>query len=158
MQHVLGFGTLWSGPPDFPTTLLQAPSTSNPVYLGAAARAQYVAAGGTSASGVPVEGGTSVGTSNSHWRESVFNTELMTGFLNGSSQPLSKISIGALADLGYTVSYSASDAFVVPSPGALRLAPSAIDTTIQEQLIRPRIKVDGSGRVTAVLRTVPAPK
>lgn len=152
MQHVLGFGTLWFGPPDFPTSLLASAGTADPAYVGTAARAQYVAAGGSPASGVPVEGGAAPGTSNSHWRETVFGTELMTGFLNGSSQPFSKISIGALADLGYSVSYAASDAFVVPGSAALRSNPGAAsETTVNEELIRPRFKVDGRGNVTTIL-------
>lgn len=35
----------------------------------------------------------------------------MTGFLSGSSQPLSPITLAALEDLGYNVDYSAADKF-----------------------------------------------
>ena len=41
------------------------------------------------------------GTRLSHWRESVLNNELMTGFLNLGENPLSRITAGSMRDLGY---------------------------------------------------------
>jgi len=35
----------------------------------------------------------------------------MTGYLSGTSQPLSRITIGSLKDLGYSVDYSVADPF-----------------------------------------------
>ena len=56
------------------------------------------------------------GTALSHWRESVFTNELMTGWAGpGTSLPLSTVTIGSLADLGYTVNYAAADPFIPAS-------------------------------------------
>src|SRR5258708_39129929 len=39
----------------------------------------------------------------SHFRESVFGNEVMTGYLNNGANPLSRVTIASLADLGYQV-------------------------------------------------------
>lgn len=54
------------------------------------------------------------GTANAHWEEDVFQNELMTGFLNFGSNPVSTVTLGALQDLGYSVNYSAAT-YVRPS-------------------------------------------
>ena len=51
------------------------------------------------------------GTRNSHWKESTFRTELMTGYA-GAVNPLSRLSIEGLADLGYTVDPTVADAIL----------------------------------------------
>lgn len=112
MGHVLGIGTLWNRPPNkflngaggrFPETmalkqynfLLQARKNPSPKAIG-----------------VPVEGSSApVGTRDGHWRESTFGDEIMTGYLSGSFQPLSAVTIASLADLGYEVNLSARDSF-----------------------------------------------
>jgi len=109
MGHVLGIGSLWS------TLGLVAagPGVNNPVFTGANAVREFRSVfGGTGQ--VPIENGGGVGTVGGHWRESVFDRELMTGFIDGNSDPLSRITIGSLQDLGYTVNYSAADAYSKP--------------------------------------------
>jgi hypothetical protein len=113
MGHILGIGTLWE---DF--GLLSGAGTSNPIFTGANATAQYNQIYGTSAHGVPVEAGGGSGTADSHWRETVFTNELMTGWAGpGSNLPLSRITVGSLADLGYTVNYATADAYTPTSSG-----------------------------------------
>ena len=53
------------------------------------------------------------GTEDAHWRESVFDREIMTGFTEavGIDQPLSRVSIAAMADLGYEVDLAAADSY-----------------------------------------------
>ena len=63
---------------------------------------------GTSPYVSPVCGG---GTVNGHWREVVLGNELMTGYLNAGSNPLSIASIAAQGDIGYTVNYAAADTY-----------------------------------------------
>jgi hypothetical protein len=58
------------------------------------------------------------GTADAHWRESTFGNELMTGYVNLNGMPLSAITVGSLADLGYEVNPLAADPYRVPS-GAL---------------------------------------
>jgi hypothetical protein len=114
MMHVLGVGTLWAS-----HALIADTNTANPRYLGAQARAGCIAVGGSvpCANHVPVEGNSEpVGTRDSHWRESTFNQEMMTGFLDPNT-PISAITMGALKDLGFTVDDSQVDAYTVPTSG-----------------------------------------
>ncbi len=57
-----------------------------------------------------------VGSAGSHWRESVFDTELMTSLAEntGTAMPISRITVGQFADLGYVVNYAAADAYTKP--------------------------------------------
>jgi hypothetical protein len=132
MMHVLGFGAFW-GPSD--KNLLINDSTpaisSTAAYVGAggvagckALRALVV----TCASSVPVEG-TQGGpaTLYTHWRESTFNNELMTGFIQQGSNPLSVMSIRSLEDLNYTVNPAAADPYTLPAGVSLRAAFNADD-------------------------------
>jgi hypothetical protein len=119
MGHVLGIGTIWED-----LGLLSGAGGSNPIFTGANATAAYNQIFGTSARGVPVENSGGSGTRDSHWRESILTNELMTGWVNGSSSlPLSRITIGSLADIGYTVNYAAADLFT-PSSSQLAAARS----------------------------------
>ena len=111
MGHVLGIGTLWED-----LGLLAGARTANPRFTGSQAVAAYNSIFGRSAAGVPVEAGGGPGTRDSHWRESVFRRELMTGWVGpGSNMPLSRITVGSLADIGYTVNMAAADPFVPPA-------------------------------------------
>src|SRR6202008_4628598 len=88
--------------------------TTDTFFSGAQAIAGFNAIGGASYTGgqkVPVENIGGSGTANVHWRESVLRNELMTGFVNQGSNPLSVMTIGSLADLGYTVSTGSADPF-----------------------------------------------
>lgn len=44
----------------------------------------------------------------------------MTGFINPGSNPLSRMSIQALQDLGYTVNVGAADSYTLPTGRRLR--------------------------------------
>lgn len=115
MAHVLGFGTLW----EYHGLLRDAAETStSPAdthFAGAKAAEKFDEAGGAAYSGnkVPVENRYGVGTRNVHWRESVFDDELLTGLIDvGRPNPLSAVTIAALEDLGYLqVGYAEADAF-----------------------------------------------
>lgn len=96
MGHVLGIGTLW----DFERDLNQG-TTDDPYFVGKYAGIHWNAAGGSGL--LPIENMGGQGTANSHWRETVLENELMTGFLNLGVNPLSRITAGSLRDLGYGV-------------------------------------------------------
>ena len=66
---------------------------------------------------MPVEGeGTcNDGTRDGHWSEAVMGNELMTGFINSGSNPLSAMTGASLRDLGYVVNDVPSDPYTVPS-------------------------------------------
>jgi len=109
MGHVLGIGTIWQS-----SGLLTGFGGSNPLFIGAAAVTEYNALFGTNVTGVPVESGGGPGTAYGHWSETVFENELMTGYLSGSTQPISRVTVASLQDLGYTVNLAAADAYTPP--------------------------------------------
>ena len=154
MGHVLGIGIapgvglLWDGflvPSDCSATSV------DPYFNGAYAQAAFNAAGGTGYTGnkVPVEDTGLEGTICGHWRESVFDTELMTGWINGVTNPLSAITVASLADIGYTVDASGADSYTLPSPTAMALRTGGI--AVNNDIRRgPLYLLDEQGRVTVI--------
>ena len=144
MLHVVGIGTIWGSTE---LNLLSGGGGPDPFFTGAGARAQYVALGGNPAlSGVPGENTGSAGTRDGPWRESLFGRELMTGWLNaGVANPLSRISIAALGDFGYTVDLAAADAYTV-SP-ALRASAALAVPISHSTILHARFAVDAAGRI-----------
>lgn len=111
MGHVLGIGTLWER-----MGLLEGAGTANPRFTGANAMREFAALiGSDTPTPVPVENRGGVGTREGHWREAVLANELMTGFLNVGPNPLSRVTAGALQDLGYQVNLTAAEDFELPS-------------------------------------------
>jgi hypothetical protein len=129
MLHVVGFGTTWDAtarPPPL-VSLIDGEGGPTPTFTGAIAVTAYHDVGGPASTPVPVEGcstvgtpsGCGAGTRDSHWTETVFQTELMTGWIDPVSNPLSRVTIGSLEDLGYQVNMSAADAYTLPVAAAL---------------------------------------
>lgn len=94
MGHVLGIGTLWN----YYRQLKQGPA-SDPYFSGKMANNFWKAEGGTNF--LPIENKGGPGTAGGHWRESLLRNELMTGYINYGVNPLSRITAGSLADMGY---------------------------------------------------------
>jgi hypothetical protein len=59
---------------------------------------------------IPVETDGGSGTACSHWDEYYLRGEVMSGYLSGGME-LSRMTIGALEDLGYDVDYAGADNF-----------------------------------------------
>ncbi len=136
MMHVLGFGIFWDdavndpNDEDFPFEFLEQPSDdSHPEhtpgmtdthFIGPEATDRFLAIGGNLYTGgeiVPVENDTiqfSSGSLDGHWREGVFDEELMSTQLNVPTNPVSVVTIGQFEDLGYTVDYGAADSYTLP--------------------------------------------
>jgi hypothetical protein len=124
MLHTLGVGTIWTLKGQ-----LSGKDTPDSRFTGAGATAACNEAGGTTgcAGGVKVENcqvapftapNCGAGTVNSHWQESIFVRELMTGFAERTlPMPYSKITIQSLADNGYSANVFAADPYTVPAPG-----------------------------------------
>lgn len=156
MGHVLGFGTLWG--PDFFDLLVDpadpdTPALEDPHFTGAQALAAFDAAGGTAyaSAKVPVMDVGGPGTINSHWRDEVFDPELMTGFLNNGFNPLSAISVRSLQDLGYTVSVADADPFTLTP--AFRIAGQRRGRQLIDDIISDPIRrITTDGRVVGVIR------
>ena len=111
MGHCIGIGTIWST-----EGLLQGEGTANPVFIGVNAMREWgVLSNAPGPMPVPVANTGGPGTREGHWRESVFGNELMTGFLDGGINPLSRVTVAALEDMGYEVNYDAADDFQLPT-------------------------------------------
>ncbi len=148
MGHVLGFGTLWNASSN---DFLVGGGTADPHFNGAAAIAAFDAAGGASRTDpkVPVENTGGAGTRDGHWRESVHDSELMTGWIEGGGviNPLSAITIASFADMGYTVNMDAADPYALFNPlGAPGQQPSKKLIYIKELPPPTPIPADPGGR------------
>lgn len=146
MLHVLGLGTIvrWY-------SYLEGRGTNDVSYGGPAGLTSChdLVPSRCIGNSVPVENLGGLGTAESHWRESTFGNELMTGYINYGGMPLSKITIGALADLGYQVNPYAADLF--PSIPALRSGGEPVEFDEHwESLEIPLFELSPSGKVQAV--------
>jgi hypothetical protein len=136
--HVLGIGSLWQ-----PRGLLADASLAgglDPHYTGIEALTAFDLMGGLGYAGlkVPVENLGGAGTADSHWRELVLRNELMTGYINDGPNPLSRMTIASLQDLGYEVNLAAADPFALVS--SLRQAPR-VAIKLEKDILPGEIKV-----------------
>ncbi len=154
IAHVLGLGlgSDWH-------SSIENPSDTDPDadshFPGSLAVAAFNSAGGTSYTGgkVPVENG----GDDSHWRESVMGSELMTSTITvGEAEPMSAITLQALADLGYTVNVGFAEAYALPSPDiAGDVVEEGRTIDLGNDVYRgPVIEIDEEGNV---VRVVPGP-
>jgi hypothetical protein len=120
MLHVVGLGSLWEPP------LLAGKGGVDPTFTGAHALDAFVNLNNGNFypnAKIPVENSGGAGTRDSHWRESVFVNELMTGWLSGKTQPLSATTAASLWDMGYAVDLAKADPFdLATATDSLRLA------------------------------------
>jgi hypothetical protein len=88
-----------------------------PIFVGRNAVREFSAIYGENVRGIPLEREGGAGTKAAHWSKAVMKTEVMTGFAEppGTSMPLSRITVGALADIGYQVDYAKADPFTRPA-------------------------------------------
>jgi hypothetical protein len=110
MGHVIGVGTIWDA-----KELLRGAGGANPRFVGHAAMEEYGRLRGGAAREVPVEDRGGQGTRDSHWRDTVFVNELMTGYVNQGGNPLSRLTVASLRDLGYVVDLDAAEPYQLPT-------------------------------------------
>jgi len=123
MGHALGFN-----PSSYLAKGLGAGGVADPYFSGGAARARFAEHGAWySGVTVPLEDSRENGPNDPHWRFVVFGDELMASELGPKYRlPLSVITLGLFADLGYSVDYSVADSYeVIPLFGANRVPPEA---------------------------------
>ncbi len=109
MGHVLGIGTLWE-------RMGLTQNAKNEIrYVGQNAVTQFNTIFQTSGKFAPVETDGGPGTAGGHWDEAVFGNELMSGYLNAATNPLSRITVGSLADMGYQVILDKADNYQPPA-------------------------------------------
>lgn len=152
MGHVLGIGTLWESKELLRDPAPEASENYDTHFTGPLAIARFDEVGGKDYPGakVPVENLGGGGTRNGHWRESVFGSELLTGYYNpGVTNPFSVVTIASMEDLGYAeIDYDVAEPYRLPSPesvAALRDQPRIefVDDVRRE----PIGVVDEEGRV-----------
>ena len=135
--HILGIGQFWSTSFSAPLSTYTEDSTTKYYYTGTNAVEQYKSyltnPEKNLVLGIPVEDEGGTGTKNVHPEEGLeagvstddryingvfhpgLNTELMTGWMDGSPDdtPLSRITLGFLADQGYNVNYNDAESFSI---------------------------------------------
>ena len=154
MGHVLGIGLIWDD-----LDLLRNPASEDEApdthFVGPLTVDAFDEAGGTGYQGakVPVENTGGPGTRNGHWRETVFETELMTGWSNeGRAEPLSAITIQSLADMGYAVDLTAADPYRLPDADAARERDPGRLIPYGDDIWRgPIVVADRDGRIVRVI-------
>ena len=162
MLHTLGFGTLWAN-----KFLVSGVGTSAPLFTGpfSAGGCQFHGGGTNCSTTVPLETTGGAGTRDVHWRENTtgtgigFKTELMTGYVSsaGIPNPVSKMTIGSMADLGYVVNYLPYDAYDVPGSLAGSLAQIRESQGLGEYYLKEILR-EPIGAVDAVGRVHPMPE
>ena len=111
MGHVLGVGTVWDK-----KNLIKGAGTSNPTFIGDGAQQEYrTLRSANRRRRVPVENTGGPGTADGHWRETVFRNELMSGFIAQPGNPLSRLTVASLGDLGYDVDLDAAEPYQLPN-------------------------------------------
>ncbi len=142
--HVLGIGTV-SWP-----ELTEGDCSTEPRFRGDAANHQWKSLG--KFGGVPMEnlGAPGDGSNCSHWRESEMGSEIMTPIINLGRNPLSRVTLGALFDLGYTVDEFEADQYRPGDPAGV--APeSGGGFHLRDRLIRPELLISPNGVLRPVI-------
>ena len=152
MGHVLGMGILW-GPSFF--NLVTDFGGADPEFTGPAARGAFAMAalpGIWPGTAVPVENTGGSGTAFSHWRETTFDSELLTGFIEaaGIPNPLSAVTITAMRDMGYLVNDAVADPYTLPA-FLLRLGPAAKYQLNEVPLEGPFYGINRQGRIDRII-------
>jgi hypothetical protein len=132
VAHVMGFGTEW-GPDKH--DLVEGAGLPSSAFTGSGAVAEWHDLGG--AGNVPLE--TNWPTADTHWDEATFDAELMSSFFEDGEEYLSRLTIASMADLGWTVSFGAADAYALPacSPTCPEPAPSLAPSSVAPPSMAP---------------------
>ena len=119
MAHVLGFGTLWEVHDRLRNPSVPDKPTEDTHFEGPLTIAAFDAAGGGAYPGrkVPVENSGLQGSADGHWRQSVFEDELMNPFLVGAAPPMSAITLESLYEIGYEINLGEAESFALSVGG-----------------------------------------
>ncbi|MCJ2541550.1 leishmanolysin-related zinc metalloendopeptidase [Thermostichus vulcanus] len=146
LGHALGFlPTVWE-PKGLTAGLVgrdqPTPAGYDPRFIGLNAVNAFNTLGGNATS-VPLENQFGAGSRDSHWRESVLGRELMTTRIDREvANPLSILTVGSMADIGYGVDLSAADSFSLGRGGG-----AAEPLELRElDWVMPIQRIDAQGR------------
>jgi len=134
MGHVIGVGTIWDR-----KGLLKDAGQPTVRFVGKNARREFGKLQKKAPLDVPVENTGGPGTADSHWRESVFRNELMSGFIAAPGNPLSRVTVASLQDIGYEVDLSKAEPYTLPN--LLAVATAGATTTHDEPHALPVIPI-----------------
>lgn len=145
MGHVLGISRGFFNHHGYtvgaPANTSQCSDVANgddPRYVGPAGADAWHNYYGADSASVPLANTGGCGTADSHWREIYLQDELMTGYAQGGGEPLSRVTIGALQDLGYEVDFNAADDWSIPLLPTLRqVSPNAKDYRVEFDFTTP---------------------
>jgi Ca2+-binding RTX toxin-like protein len=103
--HSLGFNSVTFAQ----LGLITGAGSADPRFTGSRALVEYNSRFNINEGTVPLQGTGGPGIADTHWRESVFGNELMSPFIDAGANPLTRLTVGALQDLGYRVDFGAAD-------------------------------------------------
>ncbi len=154
--HVLGIGTLWSRFGLLRNPSLEVEGIPDTHFAGPLAIGAFDQVGGTSythGEKVPVENRRGFGSGDSHWRDWVFDHELMSPTQNvGVADPLSAVTIQSLADLGYAVDVGLAETYALPGAVAEDAGESVDRIVYGDDTPRaPIIVVGRNGRIAGTI-------
>lgn len=122
--------------------LVEHSSPSCPYSASSKATAEYQKLSGCATS-IPVEEDAGTGLDCSHWDETCFQNEIMTGF-TGNNLLLSRMTIASLEDMGYVVNYDAADDYGVqhmdPSCVCLNDESSSVSNGVEAAMLKKKKK------------------
>ncbi len=124
LAHVLGFGTVWPAHDRLRNPSIPDKPNADTHFDGPLTIAAFDGAGGAGYGGgkVPVENSGVRGSADGHWRQSVFQDEMMTPFLTGGTQPMSAITLESLYEIGYEINLSEAESFGLSRAGLAGMA------------------------------------
>jgi hypothetical protein len=117
-------------------------------FTGPNAVREFNAIFSSTVTSVPLEAGV-----RAHWDETVFGNELMTPFADGTNR-ISRVTVGALADMGYTVSYTAAESYSPPLTAAPPLVTRPTPAPTPAPVTKP---TPGGARAGGVVASAPRP-
>lgn len=124
MAHVLGFGTLWDVHARLRNPSVPDRPSGDTHFEGPLTIAAFDGAGGGAyaQAKVPVENSGIAGSADGHWRQSVFENELMNPFLVPGAHPMSVITLESLYEIGYEINLREAESFSLSQGGGAGMA------------------------------------
>jgi hypothetical protein len=109
--HAMGIGSYWSI-----LSYLVDEGGPDPRYIGPGGVLEYGNLLGQTVASVEVADQGGFGTRDVHWREAIFGAEIMSPRLDrGVTNPISRMTLGALEDIGWSVDLSNADGYSLSS-------------------------------------------
>lgn len=124
LGHVLGIGTIWYRSDGLPALVSRSGTTN--IFVGTQANAQFDLIDNRSVYTGPT---VPLAVDRGHWDNRVLLLELMEPFARATTR-FSRLTVGAMADMGYAVNLRSWDRYALQPPGrTLGPAPRLIDLT-----------------------------